>query len=183
MTWQILQGSFLLGNLNFGGWMIKTMFFLLASVICSLLAQASEQNLRLTPDALTYTHETIEERGGVTYRRVEHLGKTYYMQLLGPQGSSEDMKVFCQKPDKKSEALVRVGVRTVGRSFAFVEGLRVACESHGREVGTENFRTHLLPELAIGFTIDDSSGPKFLRQLKNKRVIVWPFVGFAAEAP
>ncbi|MBX3016556.1 MAG: hypothetical protein KF767_01605 [Bdellovibrionaceae bacterium] len=167
---------------------LRAVCFLTAVFIFPLAGAESpsgDLGYMLSPEAKSFTKESIVEIQGITYRRVDYRNSTYFFQLMGAQGSAEDLKILCENPDPAATALVRVGVRVMERTHAFVEGLQMVCKNArgGRMTTASDVRLSLMPALAVGFTLDDGVGKSIAPGLKNKRLIVWPYFGFAAETP
>jgi hypothetical protein len=130
-----------------------------------------------------HTRETIVDIDKITYRKIEFDHRSYYMQILKPEMTADDLHVLCDSPSGTTEPLVRVGIKVMERTTLFIEGLRGICSQGGQRGTLAGARTSISPDLAVGFALDDKADASFLKVLKHKRFILFPWIGFAAEAP
>jgi hypothetical protein len=114
------------------------------------------------------TKETIVEKNGQTYRKIEYEGKFYYLQLSQPNEPNLNYDVNCKDNEININELpsrIYSEIKIIQRSSLFIDALKVSCTGK------------ILPALRIGFTLPDS--PKEF--IKNKKIILFPQPGFYGE--
>ena len=134
----------------------------------------------LEKDSGLNTKESIVDISGVKYRKIEYNTKTYYLKLLQPEQSNQDLQIICEKEGdltNKVPHLVQGGTRMTKRTSLFIKALQQSCVDAG---STRRQRVAVDPALRVGFQIDDSPNSK----LKAKSIYVTPLtpgVGFSGE--
>ncbi len=130
------------------------------------------------------TKETIVHLGGRKFRKVEYQNQVVYLSILAELSTTTDLVVLCGEKqasqfNRQSPALITGAVRISRRTRFFVEGLKSMCSGE-----PNRSRVDLVPEIAIGFMLDDAEDPNAI--LKNRRITINPFnpanaLGFSAE--
>lgn len=128
------------------------------------------------------TSEKVVEMRGRKFRRVEFENEIFYLGLQADLSSASELLILCGEKqaasfNSGSSAHVTLSAKVTKRTRLFIEGLKTVCLGEGNRS-----RLDVIPDIAIGFQLDDGSDPKAL--LKNKRIFFNPhssLFGFSAE--